>query len=117
MTSVKIPDAHALAPASVTHKSDPSQLLQACSVAGMVGVLHQLGRLAEQAHEIFDGLTVEATRSAQRVTSLQERLGYATDRLARVAVLQPQRLEAQQRRLALLGAERCLPRRAPGRAQ
>ena len=53
-------------------------------MAGMVGVLHQLSTLAAQAHEIFDGLTAEAANSARRVTDLQERLGFATDRLARV---------------------------------
>lgn len=84
MSTVQIADAHTLAPPAVTHNTDSAHLLQACSVAGMVGVLQQLGRLAEQAHEIFDGLTTEATRSAQRVTSLQERLGAATDRLTRV---------------------------------
>ena len=51
-------------------------------MAGMVGVLHQLSTLAAQAHEIFDGLTAEAANSARRVTDLQERLGFATDRLA-----------------------------------
>lgn len=84
MTSVRIQQAHELAPAAVTHDRSSDRVLEACSVAGMVGVLHQLGQLAAQAHEIFEGLTAEATRSARRVTALQERLASATDRRARV---------------------------------
>ena len=84
MAQLRIPPAHSLAPAAVTHDVRSDRVLQACGVAGMVGVLHQLGLLAEQAHEIFEGLTVEATRSAQRVGGLQERLRAATERLADV---------------------------------
>ena len=84
MAAPILPHAHALAPEAVMHGVGQDRVLQASTVAGMVGVLHQLGRLAEQAHEIFDGLTAEATRSAQRVQALQERADMAGQRLLRV---------------------------------
>jgi hypothetical protein len=50
----------------------------------MIGVMHQLGELANQAHAIFAGLTDEAARSAQRVSNLHERLGAAAQQLSHV---------------------------------
>ena len=79
MTSLRLPPASSLAPPSVTHNASSDRVLEASTMAGMVGVLHQLSTLAAQAHEIFDGLTAEAANSARRVTDLQERLGFATD--------------------------------------
>ena len=83
----KIAAPHTFAPTALTKSTQASSndtVLEACTVAGMVGVLHQLGELAAKAHEIFDGLTNETSRSTARIGALTGRLAAARDRCARV---------------------------------
>jgi hypothetical protein len=84
MASFTIPAAQTLAPPALTHNVRDDEVLEACSVAGMVGILHQLGELAAHAHELFAGLTEEAGSAAERVSNLSIRLHGATEDLARV---------------------------------
>ena len=79
-----IPPPHTFAPSELLRAPNGDVVLEMCTFAGMVGVLHQLGALAAQAHQVFSGLTEEANRSVSRVGALKDRMQQAADRLARV---------------------------------
>ncbi|CAA0808795.1 Protein SCAR3 [Striga hermonthica] len=58
----------------VMNKEDPKEVLQGVAVAGLVGVLRQLGDLAEFAAEIFHSLQEEVTRTSSRSHKLMARV-------------------------------------------
>ncbi|KAK4386552.1 protein SCAR3 [Sesamum angolense] len=55
-------------------KEDPKDILDGVAVAGLVGVLRQLGDLAEFAAEVFHGLQEEVTRTSSRSRKLMARV-------------------------------------------
>ena len=59
-----IPPPHTFAPSELLRAPNGDVVLEMCTFAGMVGVLHQLGALAAQAHQVFSGLTEEANRKS-----------------------------------------------------
>ncbi|KAL3615129.1 hypothetical protein CASFOL_040790 [Castilleja foliolosa] len=56
------------------NKEDPREILEGVAVAGLVGVLRQLGDLAEFAAEIFHGLQEEVVRISSRSHKLVTRV-------------------------------------------
>ena len=82
--SAAIPPPSSYAPPALITSVTADTVLEACAVHGMVGVLHQLGELANRAHDIFAALAEDTGRSAARVAALQVRLAASTSRLARV---------------------------------
>ncbi|XP_051135618.1 protein SCAR1-like isoform X2 [Andrographis paniculata] len=54
-------------------KEDPKEILEGITVAGLVGVLRQLGDLAEFAGEVFHGLQEEVTKTSSRSRKLMDR--------------------------------------------
>ena len=79
-----IPEPTALAPDGLVKSANADTVLNTCNMAGMLGVLQQLGWLANYSHEVFSDLTREAEESYGRVISLKHRLHRVTERLARV---------------------------------
>ena len=81
-----IPPPHGLAPQApeMVGTARSSEVLPAANAAAMVGVMHQIGLLAQHAHEIFAGLTVEVGSGVERVGGLHARVASASERLARV---------------------------------
>ncbi|KAL6553277.1 hypothetical protein OROGR_007119 [Orobanche gracilis] len=57
-----------------TNKEDPKEVLEGVAVAGLVGVLRQLGDLAEFAAEVFHGLQEEVMRTSSRSHKLMARV-------------------------------------------
>ncbi|KAL0321293.1 UNVERIFIED_CONTAM: protein SCAR3 [Sesamum radiatum] len=55
-------------------KEDPKEILHGVAVAGLVGVLRQLGDLAEFAAEVFHGLQEEVMRTSSRSRKLMARV-------------------------------------------
>ncbi|GFP91714.1 protein scar3 [Phtheirospermum japonicum] len=56
------------------NKEDPKEILEGVAVAGLVGVLRQLGDLAEFAAEVFHGLQEEVMRTSSRSHKLVARV-------------------------------------------
>ncbi|KAL6542795.1 hypothetical protein OROHE_010315 [Orobanche hederae] len=56
------------------NKEDPKEVLEGVAVAGLVGVLRQLGDLAEFAAEVFHGLQEEVMRTSSRSHKLMARV-------------------------------------------
>ncbi|KAK6154774.1 hypothetical protein DH2020_009022 [Rehmannia glutinosa] len=56
------------------NKEDPKEILEGVAVAGLVGVLRQLGDLAEFAAEVFHGLQEEVTITSSRSHKLVARV-------------------------------------------
>ncbi|XP_047947860.1 protein SCAR3-like isoform X1 [Salvia hispanica] len=56
------------------NKDEPKEILQGVAVAGLVGVLRQLGDLAEFAAEVFHGLQEEVTITTARSHKLMARV-------------------------------------------
>ncbi|KAG8365537.1 hypothetical protein BUALT_Bualt18G0115400 [Buddleja alternifolia] len=56
------------------NKEDPKEILEGVAVAGLVGVLRQLGDLAEFAAEVFHGLQEEVTITSSRSHKLMARV-------------------------------------------
>ncbi|KAK4421160.1 protein SCAR3 [Sesamum alatum] len=56
------------------NKEDPKEILEGVAVAGLVGVLRQLGDLAEFAAEVFHGLQEEVMRTSSRSRKLMARV-------------------------------------------
>ncbi|KAL2253154.1 protein SCAR1 isoform X2 [Sesamum indicum] len=55
-------------------KEDPKEILDGVAVAGLVGVLRQLGDLAEFSAEVFHGLQEEVMRTSSRSRKLMARV-------------------------------------------
>lgn len=55
-------------------RDDPKALLQGVAVAGLVGILRQLGDLAEFASEVFHGLQEEVTNTSSRSRKMMVRV-------------------------------------------
>lgn len=55
-------------------KEEPKEILEGVAVAGLVGVLRQLGDLAEFAAEVFHGLQEEVTITTSRSHKLMDRV-------------------------------------------
>ncbi|KAL3820294.1 hypothetical protein ACJIZ3_006199 [Penstemon smallii] len=56
------------------NKEDPKEILEGVAVAGLIGVLRQLGDLAEFAAEVFHGLQEEVTITSSRSHKLMARV-------------------------------------------
>ncbi|KAL1562642.1 phosphoenolpyruvate carboxylase [Salvia divinorum] len=56
------------------NKEEPKEILEGVAVAGLVGVLRQLGDLAEFAAEVFHGLQEEVTNTTARSHKLMARV-------------------------------------------
>ena len=74
----------AYAPEAMLKHQPGDEVLEAASMASMVGCIHQLGWLARYSHEIFTNLAHEAEQGSNRLDALKDRMRNVTDRLARV---------------------------------
>ncbi|KAL1212819.1 Protein SCAR3 [Cardamine amara subsp. amara] len=59
---------------NVDHDEDPKEILNGVAVTGLIGILRQLGDLAEFAAEIFHGIQEEVMATASRSNQLKIRL-------------------------------------------
>ncbi|XP_073150142.1 protein SCAR3 isoform X2 [Henckelia pumila] len=64
------------------NKEDPKEILDGIAVSGLVGVLRQLGDLAEFAAEVFHGLQDDVMRTSSRSHKLMARVKHIESTLA-----------------------------------
>ncbi|XP_073280101.1 protein SCAR3-like isoform X2 [Primulina huaijiensis] len=64
------------------NKEDPKEILEGIAVSGLVGVLRQLGDLAEFAAELFHGLQDDVMRTSSRSHKLMARVRHIESALA-----------------------------------
>ncbi|KAL5731167.1 phosphoenolpyruvate carboxylase [Ranunculus cassubicifolius] len=70
--------------ATQAKKDDPKAILDGVAVAGLVGVLRQLGDLAEFAAEIFNGLQEQVTATSSRSQKMIARIQLMEEELPRL---------------------------------